>query len=433
MAEGLYTLSRGELDRVGVIEAAAAGRLRQSEAAKQIRLSVRQVKRLVRRFRGQGAAGLASRRRGRPSNNRVSDQLRAQAVALVRERYADFGPTLAHEKLTELHGLQLSVETLRKLMIEAELWQPKRRRRRPVFPMRERRPRRGELIQIDGSPHDWFEGRGEPCTLLVFVDDANGEIVQARFAPSETTVAYMQALGEYLQRRGRPVALYSDRHSIFRLTQQECENGRMLTQFGRALRMLGIEAIQAHTPQAKGRVERAHLTLQDRLVKELRLAGIRTIEAANDFLPGFLADYNRRFAIRPKNAQDAHRPLDHSPQELERILCLQHTRRLSKNLSMQFQNTLYQIQSRGGGYHLRGAQITVCEHLDGRITLLYHGRPLDYDTLAKGERPAPVEDDKTLNQRVDQALVTRTSPPVTKPKPNHPWRRGFKAHPATQP
>lgn len=433
MTEGLCTLSRRELDRVGAIEAVAAGRLQQREAAKQLGLSVRQVKRLVRRFRDQGAAGLASRRRGRPSNNRVSDQLRAQAVALVRERYADFGPTLAHEKLTELHGLQLSVETLRKLMIEAELWQPKRRRRRPIFQLRERRPRRGELIQIDGSPHAWFEGRGERCTLLVFIDDANGELVQARFAPAETTAAYMQALGEYLQRRGRPVALYSDRHSIFRLAKQECESGRTLTQFGRALKTLEIEAIQAHTPQAKGRVERANLTLQDRLVKELRLAGINAIEAANDFLPDFLADYNRRFAISPKSAQDAHRPLYHSPEELDRVLCLHHSRRLSKSLSMQFQNTLYQIQRRGGGYHLRGAQITVCEHLDGRVTLLHHNRPLPYSTLAKGERPAPVEDDKTLNQRVDQALASPSLPSATKPRPDHPWRKAFKPQAVVSP
>lgn len=433
MTEGLCTLSWRELDRVGVIEAVVAGRLRQREAAGQLALSTRQVKRLVRRHREHGAAGLASRRRGRPSNHRLSDAVRAQALALVRAHYADFGPTLAHEKLIERHGLALSVETLRKLMIDEGLWQPKRRRHRPVFQLRERRPRRGELVQIDGSPHDWFEGRGEPCTLLVFVDDASGAIVQARFAPAETTAAYMAALGDYLRQRGRPVAVYSDRHSIFRLTQKERANGRTLTQFGRALAALDIEAIQARTPQAKGRVERANQTLQDRLVKEMRLAGIGDIDAANRFLAGFLHDYNRRFAVAPRRPEDAHRPLHQDAEALERILCRQHTRRLSQSLSVQFHNVLYQVESRGGGYHLRNRQITVCEHFDGRITLLHQGHPLAYRTYQKGERPTPVEDDKTLNQRVDQALARQACPAPPKPKASHPWRKAFKPQSALGP
>lgn len=432
MTEGLCTLSHRELDRVGVIEAVAAGRQRQREAAEQLGLSVRQVKRLVRRYRDEGAAGLASRRRGRTSNRRLDAALREQALALVRERYADFGPTLAHEKLTERHELGLSVETLRQWMIDAGLWQVKRRRQRSVFQLRERRPRRGELVQIDGSPHDWFEGRAERCTLLVFIDDATGELLQARFAPAETTRAYLEALGDYLAQHGRPVALYSDRHSIFRPTQSECANGQTLTQFGRALRELDIEAIHAHTPQAKGRVERANQTLQDRLVKELRLAGIDDLDAANAFLPGFLAEFNRRFAVAPQSAEDAHRPLHHGTEALERILCLQATRHLSKSLSVQYRNTLYQVQRRGGGYHLRGATVTVCEHLDGRITLLHQGRVLPYTVYRKGERPPPVEDEKTLNQRVDQALAKSTPTTPHKPKPDHPWRKGFQAAAATR-
>jgi transposase len=405
------------------VEAVVDGRLLQREAAERLGLSVRQLKRLVRRYRQGGAAGLASRRRGRASNNRIDQPLREKALGLVREHYAGFGPTLAHEKLSERHELKLSVETLRKLMISEGLWQPKRRHQQKAFQLRERRARRGELIQIDGSPHDWFEGRAERCTLLVFIDDAKGEIVQARFAPAETTEAYMQALGEYLQRCGRPVALYSDRHSIFRLTQKECDNGQTLTQFGRALQALEIEAIHAHTPQAKGRVERANQTLQDRLVKELRLAGISDIEAANTFLPSFLADYNRRFAISPKSAEDAHRTLHHSREELERILCLHTPRKLSKSLSVQYQNVLYQVQRRGGGYPLRGASITVCEHFDGAITLLHQGQPLDYTTYRKGERPAPIEDEKTLNQRVDAALAKQAAARKAKPKASHPWRQ----------
>lgn len=430
MSEGLIALSHRELDRLGVIEAVAQGRRRQREAADELGLSVRQLKRLVRRYRDDGAAGLASRRRGRPSNNRLAAEVREHALQLVREHYADFGPTLAHEKLTELHGLSLSVETLRQLMTQAGLWQVKRRRKRAVFQLRERRPRRGELIQIDGSPHDWFESRGERCTLLVFIDDASGEILQARFAPAETTQAYMQTLGAYLERHGRPVALYSDRHSIFRLTAKERENGATLTQFGRALKSLQIEAIHAHTPQAKGRVERANKTLQDRLVKEMRLAGISDIDAANVFLDTFLPDYNRRFAVSPRNSEDAHRPLHHSAEELERILCLHAPRTLSKSLSLQYQNVLYQVQRRGGGYHLRGASVTVCEHFDGAITLLHQGQALAYTTYQKGERPPPLEDEKTLNQRVEAALA-KQPPRPSKPKSNHPWRQYPVVHAAT--
>ncbi len=429
MVEGLCTLSHRELDRVGVIESVVAGRLRQREAAARLGISTRQVKRLVRGFRGGGGAALASRRRGRPSNNRLAEAVRTEALALVRSCYADFGPTLAHEKLTGTHGLTLSVESLRQWMIAEQLWRAKRRRRRAVFQLRERRPRCGELIQIDGSPHDWFEGRAERCTLIVFIDDASGAILHAHFTPAETIAAYMHALRTHIERHGRPVALYSDRHSIFRLTQKECASGATLTQFGRALQSLDIEAIHAHTPQAKGRVERANQTLQDRLCKELRLAGISERASANDFLKTFLADYNRGFAVAPKSSEDAHRLLHHSAEELARILCLHTPRRLSTSLSIQYRNTLYQVQSRGGGgYHLRGAQITVCEHLDATITLLHQGKALAYTTYARGERPAPIEDDKTLNQRVEHTLAKQAPTAANKPKPNHPWRTAFKAH-----
>lgn len=419
-------MSKRELDRVGVIEAAIAGRLTQHEAAKQLGLSVRQVKRLVRRYRQDGPAALASRRRGRPSNNRLAGALREQALELVGARYGDFGPTLAHEKLTELHGLKLSVETLRKWMIDAELWKPKRRRYSAVHQLRERRPCHGELLQVDGSPHAWFEERGERCTLLVFIDDATGDIGHAHFAPTETTEAYMVALQHYLAQHGRPAALYSDRHSIFRLTQSECANGHTLTQFGRALRELNIEAIHANTPQAKGRVERANQTLQDRLVKELRLAGICDIEAANRFLPRFLDDFNRRFAVTPKRPENAHRTVYHSPEQLDRIFCLHHQRRLSKSLSIQFQNVLYQVDLPGNSRRLRGTELTVCEHFDGRITLLSDGKTLPYTTFRKGERQPALADEKTLNQRVDNALAQQAARKPRKPAASHPWRQSLK-------
>jgi len=298
MTEAYITMSHKELDRLEIIQAVAGKQLKQLEAARRLGLSVRQVKRLVQRYRDEGAAGLVSRRRGRRANNALADGVRQAVLALVRKHYADFGPTLACEKLAERHGHLLSVETLRQWMIADGLWAPKRRRQARIHPRRPRRPCLGELVQIDGSPHDWFEGRGPRCTLIVFIDDATGRLMALRFAPAETTQAYMETLAQHLEQHGRPVALYSDKHSIFRVNRPDREGE--LTQFSRALKTLDIAPIHANSPQAKGRVERANQTLQDRLVKELRLRGIDDIDAANDFLPAFMADYNARFAVAPQ-------------------------------------------------------------------------------------------------------------------------------------
>jgi transposase len=252
LAEGVLQLSAQELDRVVVMEALGVRRIKQAEAARQLGVSVRQVKRLLRSYRRAGPQGLMSQRRGRPSNHRLPPALKAEVLGLVRARYTDFGPTLAQEKLTERHGLTVSVETLRSWMIEAGLWQAKLRRRVKAFHLRARRPCFGELVQIDGSPHDWLEGRAAPCTLIVFVDDATSRLLYLRLVSAETTVAYLEALREYLERYGRPVSFYSDRHSIFRVNAAVAEGE--LTQFGRALATLDIEAIHAHTPQAKAYV-----------------------------------------------------------------------------------------------------------------------------------------------------------------------------------
>ena len=415
------TLSRQELDRAGVIEAVAAKRLRQAQAAEQLGVSVRQLKRLVRRYRAGGAEALASRRRGRPSNNRLPEALRVQAVALVREHYGDFGPTLAHEKLTDIHGLACSVETLRQWMIAEELWRPRPRKRARIHQRRVRRPARGELVQIDGSPHAWFEDRAAPCTLIVFIDDATGELLALRFVPAETTQAYMQTLQGYLAAHGRPVALYSDKHSIFRVNHPERDGE--LTQFSRALKTLDIEAIHANTPQAKGRVERANQTLQDRLVKELRLQGVSDMDTANAFLPAFIRAYNARFAIAPRCDVDAHRDVLHDTEELALILSLHNTRRLSKNLTVQFQRREYQLRGQGQGYRLRGAAVTVSQAFDGRITILHKGRVMPYRLLAEGQTPAALDDEKSVHLTVDQAKARQATQPRRKPAVDHPWNR----------
>ena len=239
-----------EVDRVEVIREVLGRRMRQGEASERLGICVRQVKRLVRRYREEGARGLRSRRRGRRASNAIAPELRREIVGVVRERYEDFAPTLAWEKLTEVHGYGVSVETLRKWMVAAGLWRSKKRPGARVHQSRPRRPALGELVQIDGSPHAWFEDRGRRCTLIVFIDDATSRLMALRFAEAETTEAYMRTLRGYLDQHGRPVAIYSDKHSIFRVNQKDREGD--LTQFTRMLKTLDIQPIHANTPHAKG-------------------------------------------------------------------------------------------------------------------------------------------------------------------------------------
>ena len=281
------TMSVKELDRVELLGRVIERRLTQRQAAAQLGLSLRQVERLCRALRQQGASGLVSRKRGRPSNRKLPEGLREHVLNLVRNRYSDFGPTLACEKLAEQHGVDVSRETLRLWMIDAGFWVPRVERRRRAYQPRYRRSCLGELVQIDGCEHAWFEDRGPKCTLLVYVDDATSRLMELRFVVSESAFDYFAATRSYLEHHGKPVALYSDKASIFRVVVAEAAKGTGITQFGRALSDLNIDIICANTPQAKGRVERAHLTLQDRLVKELRLRSISTLEAGNTYLPEF--------------------------------------------------------------------------------------------------------------------------------------------------
>ena len=358
MIKETVTMSHKELDRLHIIQESLNRHITQEQAAARIGISIRQVKRLVQRYRNEGPSGLVSRRRGKRPNNSFSTEFRATVISLLKGRYADFGPTLACEKLREIHGLCLSIETLRKWMVEEGIWRERRRKFARIYQRRMRRPSYGELIQIAGSPHDWFEGRGPKCTLIVFIDDATSALMALRFAPAETTRAYMETLRGYLNDHGVPLALYSDRHSIFRVNNPEREGE--LTQFTRAIKTLGIEPIHANSPQAKGRVERANQTLQDRLVKEMRLQGISDIETANAWLPTFIEAYNNRFATPPRIADNAHLDVHHSEEELGYIFSLQAKRVLSKNLTFQYKSIEFQIRSEGRGYRLRHSVVTVC-------------------------------------------------------------------------
>lgn len=310
-------VSQQELDRFRVLVELGDGRLGTDAAATLLGVGRRQLFRLRKTFQDQGAQGLVSRKRGRPSNRAHGATLRQTAVGLVRGRYADFGPTLAAGKLLELHGLPLGVETLRQWMIADGLWLRRRDRRPRVFQPRPRRACLGEPVQIDGSEHWWFEDRGPQCTLLVFIDDATGRLMELRLVETEAAFGYFQSTPAYLTAHGKPVTFYSDKHSIFRISKADAVQGRGMTQFGRALHDLNIDILCANTPQAKGRVERANKTLQDRVVKEFRLQGVCSIEAGNAALPAFvepsgspdMAAYNARFAKAAGDARDMHRPV----------------------------------------------------------------------------------------------------------------------------
>ena len=411
----ILQMSSKELRRLEVMQKLEEKRMRQKQAARILGLSVRQVKRLLRAYRDQGAQGLISKRRGRPSNNRLPQETTRQALSLLKGKYKGFGPTLACEKLVEIEGLQISVESVRQLMITEDLWKPRKARKVAVHQMRSRRACFGELVQIDGSPHDWFEGRAPACSLLVFIDDATGRLGQLSFVQSESFFSYAQAARAYVERHGKPFAFYSDKHGIFRVNQVASGTTEALTQFGRALQQLDIQILCAHTPQAKGRVERAIQTLQDRLPKELRLRNISSWQDGNAFLPEFIHDFNQRFAVQPRSDLDAHRSLS-TQDDLDRILTWQETRILSKNLTLQFRKTVYQIQTNRPSYALRHAPVTVCLDAQENLAILYKGKPLDFTIFHRQTKQSESVDPKTLN-----ALVRKPH----KPAPDHPWRKGF--------
>lgn len=418
--EPLYTMSKSELCRLEVVQNLEAGVLKQADAAARLGISVRQVKRLVRAFRVLGPAAVISKRRGQPSNNRVEPALIEAAIGLVRDRYFDFGPTLACEKLNECDGIIIKRERLRLAMIEAGLWSTKRRRRSKIHAPRDRRAQVGELVQGDGSPHDWFEERAPRCSLLLFIDDATSAVGAALFTRAESTQSYFDLIEQYINLHGKPRALYVDKLSVFHTSRPVKNN--VDTQFGRAMRELDIELICANSPQAKGRVERANRTFQDRLAKELRIENISSIVDANAFLPRFLAHYNRRFAVTPRSDIDAHRPLE-SSEDLQNILVQTVERKISKNLTLRYGGKQFQLAAPGHERRLQFQLATIRERNDA-IIIEHRGSPLDYTAIELQQRPAV--DRKTVNAPAID--LTRLGPRIpdakrqTNKATNHPWR-----------
>jgi len=375
-------MSDGELSRLEVLRDLDQKRLTREAAARLLGLERRQVFRLLKAYRLEGATGLISKRRGRRSNRRKPEALRQAALALIRERYWDFGPTLVAEKLHEVHGITLGRETLRLWMIEAELWVDRKQRRKRVHQPRARRDCVGELVQIDGCEHWWFEDRGPHCTLLVFIDDATGRLMHLQFVESESTFSYFHAARAYLEAWGKPIAFYSDKHGVFRVNHPGALGGDGMTQFGRALHALNIDIICANSSQAKGRVERAHKTLQDRLVKELRLAGVCTLAEGNALLPAFMADYNARFAKPPANKKDLHRPL-RAGDDLEDAFAWKEQRRLSQALTLQYDKVVFIVEPSEPATAAIGKYVTVFDYPDGRLSIRHNGVELAYRTFDK--------------------------------------------------
>lgn len=421
-------MSDADLGKFQVIRDMDAGRLPARAAASILGIGQRQVWRLLRAFRATGADGLISKKRGRTSNRVTPSEVRQTVMEIVKAQYADFGPTLAAEKLREVHGITLSRETVRAWLIEEGLWTTRRQRRPKVHQPRYRRGCVGELVQIDGSEHHWFEDRGPMCTFLVFIDDATSQLMHLQFAETESTFSYFSATKSYLERHGKPIAFYSDKHAVFRVSKAGVQ-GDGMTQFGRALSRLKIEIICANSSQAKGRVERANKTLQDRLVKEMRLAGINTMAEGNAFLPGFVADYNARFGKVPANPKNLHRAMSRFDQ-LDDEFTWQVERTLSQALTLQYDKVLFILEPSEAAQSAIGKRVTVVDYPDGKIAIRYKGQDLAYRTFDKIRRvhQAAVIENKRLGPMLAMIKAYQDSQPPQKRTSNGPKRRDQKGH-----
>ncbi len=423
MREERMELSQRERERLKVLHEMQRGHLRQREAAVRLQLSARQVRRLLRRVKREGDGGLLHQLRGRRSNRKIVASRQRRILAEVRRRYADFGPTLAAEQLAQ-QGLRVSRETLRQWMIAAGLWKPRRQRLRPVHVWRERRAAFGELVMMDSSPFRWLEERGPELQLIAMIDDASSRF-WARFAEHDSTEENFRTLEGWLRRCGRPLALYTDKNSLFytsRPTQwaEQLEDSPARTQFGRALEELGIVWIAAHSPQAKGRIERLFGTLQDRLVKQMRLAGVNTLEQANRYLEEiFLPAWEQRFTVAPRQSQDAHRPLGRE-HRLEEILSVREPRSVANDYTVRLAGQRWAIARAEVCAGLRRARVLVERRLDGSLWVRFRDR---YLSLHPCPAAAPGLPASPSGLR-PPGLAGKPKPkPKYVPPPTHPWKR----------
>ncbi|MFZ3137750.1 MAG: ISNCY family transposase [Thermodesulfovibrionales bacterium] len=397
-----------DLRRLHVIHKVMEGELTQVEASEILSLSDRQIGRIVKRIKEEGDKGIQHRSRGRESSRRLPKKLKDRVVAMYLQKYKGFGPTFTTEKLYELDAIELSKETVRKWLIEAGQWQ-RGRKSRTHRQWRERKWHCGEMVQMDGSHHDWFAGRRSKCVLMGYIDDATGRIF-CRFYEYEGTIPAMDSFKRYIRAHGIPMSVYFDKHTTYKSTaepsiEDEINGTEPLSEFGRALQELGVELIHAHSPQAKGRVERMFNTLQDRLVKEMTLRGINTIEEANRYLKSYLSSHNKRFAVKPKEQNDLHREISKGL-NLDKILCIRTERTMRNDSTIAHKGKLYQIQE-----SVKSKKVLVQERVNGKMLITHKDVSLKFKeiTTRPEKQPKPA---RTPCQRIGHT-----------PSSEHPWRK----------
>jgi len=421
MSQKLICMTEKELARHNVMENLITGQINGTDAAKQMALSVRQTKRLKARFIQKGAPGLIHGNRGRESNRKLSDCLVERAKKHLKERYYDFGPTFASEKLSQNHKITINKETLRIVMSEMGLWRIKSRKNpKHKHFWRPRKENFGEMEQFDGSYHQWF-GQEESCLLLA-IDDATGKITYGEFKEHESVKEVFGFWLGYLQTNGLPLSIYLDKFSTYKINHKNAvDNSEMLTQFQRAMNQTGVKLIVAHSPQAKGRIERMFETLQDRLVKELRLANITTIGQANNFLQKYTPQFNNKFAVVPAKRANLHKELSQTIKEkLPQIFSVQNERRVNNDYTIMFKKRFFQLDDAQSTSVYKKDAVIVEEHLNGEIKINVKGHYLNYWEL-------PARPKKQIN--INLPVITTRKPTGWKPPLDHPWRRPFILNP----
>ena len=398
-----------ELKALYVIRKAIEKVITQKEAAKVVDLTERQVRRKVKRVREDIDKGIIHRLRGKPSNRSMPDKIKNNALMLFRAKYPDFGPTLASEKLFERDKIKVNDETLRLWLIEAGI-PYRKRKKRPHRQWRERKKCYGQMTQMDGSEHDWFEGRGPKCVLMGYIDDATG-IPFGRFHAYEGTIPAMDSFKRYVKKRGIPLSIYLDKHTTYKSTkkqtiEEELANQEALSQFERALKELSVEVIHANSPQAKGRIERLFKTFQDRLIKEMRLANVCTIDQANAFLEKYLPVYAKRFAIKPAKRGNLHRPIPKG-MDLDRILCIKTKRTLRNDFTVAHDKRLYQVLD-----DVRTKKVVVEDRIDGSVIIRHKDAELKFKKITG--RPEKVAPKKKYEFKLKKVFI---------PPEDHPWRK----------
>ncbi len=406
--ERTVTMSQKELKRVSILEKVSAKAMTQVAAGEMLGICARQIRRLTKRFKAGGVKGIIHRSRGKPSNRAISGRTRDKVLDLYRESYWDFGPTLASEKLFERDGIKISDETLRLWLLKSGDWK-KSRKCRKHRKWRERKPNYGEMLQGDGSHHDWFEGRGPECVLMAFIDDATGEPF-ARFYEYEGTIPVMDCFKRYIKQNGIPHSIYMDNHSTYKSQakpsiEDELRGIEPLSQFERAAKELEVGFLHAGSPQAKGRVERVFKTFQDRLIKEMRLAGVTSKKSGNEFLKKYLPKYSSRFGVKAVGTTNMHRTVP-AGLDIDSILCIKKNRVVRNDFTVSYCKKLYQILSR-----TNAKKVIIEERISGRIVIRYNGEELSYKEIAA--RPVRVVEKK------HSIIVNK----YRKPPKGHPWTR----------